>query len=72
MHIVQLIPNTARLKQIVKEHGDVWIAISEPHPMQCFNDDCGIRICSLDNKHTRNVRWDTLVPCIKAKAIDVS
>ena len=69
MRIVQLVPNTARLKQVVKEHGDVWIALCEPTPMQCFNGDDGMRICSLDNVHTRNVRCDTLVPCVKAKAV---
>lgn len=49
--------NTARLRQLIKEHGDEWIVHhSESVPMQCFNGDHGAFISSIDAKHSRNVR----------------
>jgi len=54
-HIV-LLPNTARLKQLRKEHGSTWIMVTLPEPMQCFDGDMGIRIKSIEGKHVRNAR----------------
>jgi hypothetical protein len=53
---VELLPNTARLKQLRKEFGPVWIMVALPEPMQCFNGDKGMRIQSRDGKHVRNAR----------------
>lgn len=69
MHVIQLLPQTKRLKQLIKDHGDVWLCISLPHPMQCFNNDEGVRIESLDGTHCRNVRLDAIIPCNKANTI---
>jgi hypothetical protein len=53
---VKLLPNTKRLKQVIKEHGHVWNLLQGPMPMQCFDNELGILIKSLDDKHVRNVR----------------
>ena len=39
----------------MKEHGDTWSFIRWDG-MACFDGDVGIRITSLDGKHTRNIR----------------
>lgn len=57
----KLLGNTKRLKQLIKTHGDVWIVHhTEAVPMQCFNDDLGVFISSLDALHSRNVRLTDL------------
>ena len=53
---IRLLPNTARLKQLRKQHGPTWIMLSLPEPMQCFDGDMGIRIKSMDGTHVRNAR----------------
>ena len=53
---VTLLPNTARLKQLRKQHGSTWVTLTIPEPMQCFDGDMGIRIRSKDGKHVRNAR----------------
>lgn len=52
---IELIATDKRLKQLIKIHGAVWEAISQFQKMQCFKDELGIRIRSLDGNHTRNV-----------------
>ena len=59
---VRIVPNTARLKQLVREHGNIWTQLSDSEPMQCFNGDHGTRIRSLDETHVRNVRSDIVLP----------
>lgn len=66
---VQLLPTAARLKQLITEHGDVWLALTEPAPLQCFNNDDGVCIRSPDGTHVRNVRINSIVACTKAKAM---
>lgn len=61
MRLVILLPNTKRLKQLIKEHGEVWQITGNPEPMQCFNNDMGIAIQSIVDdinvrEHSRNVR----------------
>ena len=53
----KLLPNTKRLKQLIKQHGDEWIVVQENVPVQCFTDsDVGTKICSLNLHHSRWVR----------------
>ena len=53
---IQLHGNTSRLRQLIKDHGITWrVNQSECH-MPCFAGKLGVRIDSLDGKHTRNVQ----------------
>ena len=45
-----------RLKQLIKEHGNVWVVKHGPEKMQCFGNEDGFGIESLDGNHFRNVR----------------
>ena len=52
-----MLPNSARLKQLIKEHGQFWQVPNSPaKPMQCFNGDLGFPITSENGKHFRNIR----------------
>ena len=53
--MLRLEPISKRGKQLVKEHGEVWRFIRWDG-MPCFSGDVGIRITSLDDAHTRNIR----------------
>jgi len=55
-NLVRLLPNNMRLKQLIKEHGDIWHIEHGPEPMQCFGNNDGFGIRSTDGKHFRNVR----------------
>ena len=58
---VKVLPTSKRLKQLIKEHDDVWVAIEdEPRPMQCFDNELGVSIMSQDGTHQRNVRLTDL------------
>jgi hypothetical protein len=52
---IELLPFSARAKQLRKAHGKIWVLQTLPEPMQCFAGLDGVRITSLDGKHTRNV-----------------
>ena len=52
---VTLLPTSKKLKQLIKQHGDQWIPLGEPKPLQCFNNEMGLLIASQDKKHFRNV-----------------
>ena len=56
MKRVKLLPNNMRLKQLIKEHGNVWVVKHGPEKMQCFGNEDGFGIESLDGNHFRNVR----------------
>lgn len=45
--------NNKRLKQLVHDHGDQWEIISMPKPLQCYNNNIGIKVRSLDGLHER-------------------
>ena len=53
-------PNNARLKQLIKEHGNIWVVKHGPNPMQCFGDAQGFGIESLNGDHFRNVKSDDI------------
>jgi hypothetical protein len=55
-NIARLLPNTKRLKQVIKDFGSMWHIEHGPEKMQCFNNEKGFRIRSLNDKHVRNVR----------------
>ena len=52
---IKLLPATKRLKQIIHDHGNIWKVLEPPRPMQCFDNQMGIRIQSMDGKHERNI-----------------
>lgn len=55
MH-VKITPNTNRLRQLVRDHGDVWLVLKDARPMVCFNGQLGLLVESLDGEHIRNVQ----------------
>ena len=57
---VMLLPNCARHRQLIKEHGPEWTVVKKEQPVQCFRDSkTGIMIESRDGTKSRWVRpWD--------------
>ena len=55
MKTVKLLPNTKRLKQIIKEHGSQWRVLDD-RPVLCFGGQRGILIQSMDESHMRWVK----------------
>ena len=55
MHKVEckILPKTKRLKQLIKEHGEEWSAISSVQPVMCFDNDLGVKVLS----KLGHVRW---------------
>ena len=55
-------PNSKRGKQLITAHGDIWQLVpmgdgkSMARPLQCFDNNLGFTIKSLDGYHSRNVR----------------
>ena len=62
MTLVIMLPNTARLKQLIKSHGNVWEQVGRVEPKQCFGNDEGMMIESLDKEHSRNIRVTDVKP----------
>jgi hypothetical protein len=56
---IKLLPTNNRLKQLIKEHGDIWIFI-ERRFIQCFND-IGIKIQSVNGEHQRWIRENDFI-----------
>lgn len=59
-NLARLLPNSKRLKQVIAEFGAIWEIQHGPEKMQCFNNEKGFRIRSLNKKHERNVRIEDL------------
>jgi hypothetical protein len=57
---VTLTPNTNRLRQLVRDHGDVWLKVGPTWNMPCFNGELGVQIKSMDGSHIRNVPLDVV------------
>ena len=57
---VKITPNTNRLRQLVRDHGDLWVANTKSGPsfMLCFDGAIGLNITSPDGTHNRNVPMD--------------
>lgn len=53
---VRLLPNSMRLKQLIREHGFIWVIESGPELKQCFGNAEGFMIRSMNEQHSRNVR----------------
>jgi hypothetical protein len=54
---VKLKGGSARLRQLIREHGTAWEVVKGPCTIQCFIDSrVAILIRSEDGKHTRWVR----------------
>ena len=56
MQHVKVTANSKRGKQLITEHGDEWELVRALVPMQCFNNNLGFMIRSLNGYHSRNVR----------------
>jgi len=46
-----------RLKQLVKQFGRDWFAISQAQPVQCFNGCLRIRIEDITGSHNRWIKY---------------
>lgn len=55
-----LLPNTKRLKELIKLHGATQWREYRREPVACFNGAIGVFIESADSKHTRWVRENDL------------
>lgn len=53
----KIIPNNKRLKQLVKEFGEVWWAVSPIQKFICFDNGLGVTVESIDGKHKRHVQY---------------
>lgn len=54
MRTIELRPATARLRQLIREHGATWRVIREEQSVQCFRTSpTGVMIESLDGRHSR-------------------
>lgn len=54
----KILPNNKRLKQLVKEHGEVWNQLTGIEFPHCFNGEPAVLIESLDRSHKRWVGKD--------------
>lgn len=57
----ELIPTNKRLKQLVKEYGKTWKAISPICNPICFDGRKGIKIQSLNKNHERWVEYPSQI-----------
>lgn len=55
---VILKPECARVRQLIKKHGEIWDVLEIAH-VQCFGE-FGVLAGSLDGKHSRWVKLDNL------------
>ena len=51
--VVKLTGKTARLKQVIREHGKFWRVDGRSHGLICFGGEAGIHVVSLDRRHSR-------------------
>ncbi len=49
---IKLLPINKRLKQLIKEFGEVWNIIEHRESVQCFNNE-GYLVESLSSEHRR-------------------
>jgi hypothetical protein len=54
--VIRVLPNSKRLKQLIKQHGEVWEVIDGPMRMQCFNGEIGVFARALSGLHLRNIK----------------
>lgn len=64
---IRIRPNTNRLRQLVRDHGDIWIMEGDPRPMPCFDGHTGAAVRTIDNTHSRNVPLDVVQPIVKER-----
>jgi hypothetical protein len=55
MQRVTLKPTTKRLKQVIQEHGAIWLVLEE-RPTACFDNELGLFIEAERGTHQRWVR----------------
>ena len=53
-------PKTKKHRERIKEHGELWIAITAPIEMQCFDNRIGVGCESMNTHHYRNIEVDEL------------
>jgi len=56
MSSIKLLPNSNRLRQLIRDNGEEWDVKGPLRDMPCING-FGIPISSKDGKHLRNIGW---------------
>jgi len=56
MSLVEVEGRNAKGRQWIKDHGSLWVSDDNPRPMQCFGNELGHTVRSLDGDAMRNVR----------------
>ena len=57
MPLIVLSPNTNRLRQLVRDHGEVWCDLTSESFKSAFSG-AKLHVMSLDGSHVRNVPSD--------------
>ena len=70
--IVEILPNTKRLKQLIREHGEFWECVQEPRAMVCFDGEVGMLIRSIGDEphHVRNIRMKDIKDTVEKERIN--
>ena len=63
----KIIPNNKRLKQLVKEYGEIWYVISPIKRFICFNNELGVTVESLNGEHERHVQYPDQIQILETK-----
>lgn len=55
MNNVRIKPDTNRLRQLVRDHGEWWLVVARSKSMPCFDGQAGMMVMTADGSHSRNV-----------------
>ena len=62
---IKIRPTTNRLRQLIRDHGEVWEMMQAPKLIPAFRDDRGVEVRSLNGRHIRWVRLKDTRPIIQ-------
>ena len=62
---IKIRPTTNRLRQLIRDHGDVWEMTQASRPIVAFQGDRGVEVRSLNGRHTRWVRLKDTRPLVQ-------
>lgn len=54
---VTLLPDTKRLKQLIKAHGNRWLVVRREKSVACFNGRPGLMIATDITDEPQHLRW---------------
>ncbi len=62
---IKIRPTTNRLRQLIRDHGDVWEMTGHSGSIIAFQGDRGVEVRSLNGRHIRWVRLKDTRPIIQ-------